>query len=201
MASEKINTNKFTRFIYWVIGAVALVGIIFIFWPREDTHTELRGNLKLSGDAMSVIDSYLQWADGASKSDMSLNHSLAANGLTKMADALSVLSAKVSKKIGDGSKARIDTIKEMSSLLVANPKSLEHADMIIKAFTASREVLTSVQTYLFPEFEDELVILKQKISVLEANKPMLEQKPEIVQSFQQVAVLLKRMTDEDKSQN
>ena len=30
---------------------------------------------------------------------------------------------------------------------------------------------------------------------------MLEQKPEIVQNFQQVAVLLKRMTDENKSQN
>jgi hypothetical protein len=132
---------------------------------------------------MGVVNSYLQWADGASKSDVSLNHSFAANGLTKMADGLSVLSTKISKKVGDGSKARIDTIKEMSSLLVANRKSLEHADMIIKAFTASREVLTSVQTYSFPELEDELVFLKQKISVLEAERPCWSKNPKSFKTF------------------
>lgn len=197
---EKTNKNRFTQLVYWVIGAVALAGVVFMFWPQEDTHTELRGNLKLSRDSMEIVNTYLQWADGALKSDMHLNHSFAASGLTKMADALQVLSTKVSKKVGDDSRARIDTIKEMSSLLVEDSKSLEHADMIKKAFTASKEVLKSVQTYSFPELKDEIEILREKISVIEVDKPTLEQKPEIVQNFQQVAVLLKRMTgDENKS--
>ncbi|MEJ6981273.1 hypothetical protein WG906_12470 [Pedobacter sp. P351] len=197
MATEKININRVTQLVYWVIGAIALAGVVFMFWPKEDTHTQLRGNLKLSSDSMVVVNHYLEWADEASKSDMNVNHGFVSTGLSKMADALKVLSTKVSRKMGDDSKARIDTIKEMSDLLIKDSKSSQHADMIKKAFTASGEVLTSVQTYSFPELENEIEILNEKISEIESEKPTLEQKPEIVQSFQQVAVLLKKMTDDE----
>lgn len=198
---SKRNIDKRTgHLLYWVIGAVAFAGVIFMFWPQEEVRTKLRGNLRLSGDASGIVDGYLQWADGASISRMDLTHEFTANGLIKMADALEVLSISVSKKVTQDSQPKIDTIREMANLIVKDPKSTEHADMVKKAFTHSKQVLASVQTSLFPNLKDEIEILNQRISVIEADKLMLEQKAEIIEIYQQVATILKRMiSDENRT--
>lgn len=192
--------NKTTRIIYPLLAFIAIVGVVFMFLPKEDSSIKLRGQVTWSADDKKVINTYLKWAEYATEEQLSTRHDFVAEGLTKMADALQVISTKASRKVGDDSKASVDTIKAMSNLLVQDPKSSMHADMIKKAFTASEKVVTLVQIHSSPELDDEIEILKQKISAIKTGKPALVQKTQIVQSFQQVAVLLKRMImDENKN--
>ncbi len=197
MASEKTNENKTAHIVYWLLGTIALVGIIFTYWPQEDTRTKLRGNLKLSDGAMDVVNNYLRWTDEASGSNMDISHDFTADGLMKMADALSVLSKSVSNKIAKDAEPGIDTIKEVANLIVENPQSSGHADMLKKAFKASEEVLTLVQNYSFPKLKEEIKILNQKISAVKENELMLEQKKEVIDTHLQIAVVLNRMTNEE----
>lgn len=197
MASGKTNENKTPQIVYWLLGTIVLVGFILTYWPQEDTRIKLRGNLKLSDGAMDVVNAYLRWTEEASGSNMNISHDFTADGLMKMADALSVLSKSVSNKIAKDSEPGIDTIKKVATLIIENPKSSEHADMLKKAFIASEEVLTLVQNYSFPKLKDEIKILNQKISAVKQNKFMLEQKNEIIDIHQQIAVVLNRMTTEE----
>lgn len=199
MGSERNNDKRTVQLVYWVIGVVAITGVIFMFWPQEEALTKLRGNLRLSSDAKGIVNSYVQWAEGASESRMDLNHDFEANGLTKMADALRVLSTSVSQKVSQDSEPGIDIIKEVAGFIVKDPKSLEHADMVKKAFTASKQVLASVQTNFFPNLNDEIEFLGQKVSAIKADKLMLEQKAEIIEIYQQVAVILKKMINDENT--
>lgn len=192
--ASKIKRDQTVRAIYWLLSAITIAGLAFLFLPKKDPPVKLRAALSFSDESRAVIDDYLQWDEVASDENIDKTHDFNAEGLHKMADALSVLSEAVSRTAGKDSGAGITTINRIANTIVTDQGRSQHPAMMIEAFKAADDILVMVQTRVFPELEAETDRLKNDISAVHSDEELLHQKKELLAVYHRIALIIKAMS-------
>jgi|GEM_PF-5757578 len=195
MATQKSQNGNRSSLVYWAIGITALIGIVFILWPKEENNIALRGTINLSTEGREVVNNYLTWVQNAAIKEMDVSHDLAAQGLRELAVALHEMTESTSAAATEYARPRIDTIKSAANQLSAKPQSLNHSDLMKNAFSATRDVLLYLQKPSFPLLDAQLQKLETQISSIRKDEMFLNQKTEILNTHKQIAAIVREMTE------
>ena len=189
----------------WVIGALALAILAWFFLSRGDGDTTIGaadttaavvatasgGETETDGTPAAVSE-FVRFAGQPASGDANRMHEYTAEGLRKLADALTVIVERGGAP-GVDVRQRIATIRGRADSLQRNPTSNEHALEAREAFLLASALLLQMPRSAESAIASQLRDVNDAASNVRANQPLLEQTTQVHRFFDLAARAIQDM--------
>jgi hypothetical protein len=140
--------------------------------------------LPTTGVTAGPLHEFLQFAAGTPRGDVpppGLDHGYTSEGIHRLAAALETFAS------GRGSAAtgQLAHLRAQADRLRRDPRSLDHADIVLDVFTSASEVIAAAVGH-------DASALRRSAQLIEPDRPLLQQEARVRDLFRQAADLLRQ---------
>jgi hypothetical protein len=187
-----------------IFGVALLLVLMVVVWP-DDGATGVGTPMPDAGgsvvsdsemraaDVDAAIEDYVRFvADRRARDAIGPKHEYTAEGIRRLAGAISAVAARDSVAVG-ALEPRVQTLRERADALQRDPSARTHALKTREAFLLAASVLESIQDRRFRNLDGEATAVLRAAEDVKARTPLMGQADAVQRFFDRAANLLRAM--------
>jgi hypothetical protein len=152
-------------------------------------------NAAAEGAIPGEVDAYLRHVQrGEARDRMGPEHDYTADGIRRLAAAIGAI-AIGDTVAGHALESQLAELRQRADALQRDPSANTHALATREAFLIAAGMLEGIQQRRFPELASEATAVRRAAEATQAKRPLLEQKAEVQQFFDEASGILRGMTN------
>ena len=189
----------------WVLGALALLAVVWVFLAARDGGDELAYNRPQTGEQVGgsagavgtaganvdrftpPVESFASFVQGDFSSRVDASHEPTAEGLRHLAAALNGVAGR--DNLGSRIQGQVGVILEQAGQL-DTPGATTHADLVRAAFIAAAEAMATLHEGRYQERSSQVSSLRQTAETLNPETPLLQQRDVVTRFFNEASTVL-----------
>lgn len=191
----------------WVLGALALLLVLWVVFDQDDTDEVMTAavtdsaaveDTAFSDARPAAVTTFIEFANRPDAATaQGLEHEYSADGIDRLADAIESVGG-ASGPASEGLSTELEYIRARAdSLRMSEVGSEGHAGLVRSAFQSAATAFGSMPLERYPDLENQISGIGNAADAIDARTLLLEQKAEVRAFFSEAAEALEGMRPRD----